>query len=118
MIFCLFVGDGNINIDDWVVDMRYEVISGTGYGSCESCDFTRSNCLIYIKSEKKSGKLSTKSGKIRTFTSSVLTLHRPLGWQLRFTPEILFFPDFQSDTNYTYKEELWVNYYDEKPLYI
>jgi len=29
------------------------------YRPCESCDFTRSNCLNYIKS----GKLSTKSGK-------------------------------------------------------
>jgi len=39
-----------------------------GYKPCESCDSPRSNCLIYIKSGnmvKKSGKLSTKSGKTR-----------------------------------------------------
>jgi len=35
-----------------------------GYRPCESCDFTRSNCLIYIKS----GNIVRKSGKIgKTF---------------------------------------------------
>jgi len=28
-----------------------------GYRQCDSCDFTRSNCLIYIKSEQTRGKL-------------------------------------------------------------
>jgi len=44
-----------------------------GYRPCERFNFTRSNCLIYIKSGigkygkeivEKSGKLSSKSGKI------------------------------------------------------
>jgi len=52
----------------------FETVCREGYRPCESCDLTRSNCLIYIKSGygkeigKKLGKSSTKSGKIRTFT--------------------------------------------------
>jgi len=45
------------------------------YRPCESCDFTKSNCLVnYIKlgnRVKKSGKIGKiikKSGKIETFT--------------------------------------------------
>jgi len=41
-----------------------------GYRLCESCDFTRSNCLIYIKSEnmlRKSGKIINKIGENRNF---------------------------------------------------
>jgi len=44
---------------------------GGGYRPCEICDFTRLNCLIYIKSENiigNLGKLSTRSWKIGTFT--------------------------------------------------
>jgi len=50
------------------------------YRPCETCDFTRSNYLIYIKSEnmvRESGKLSTKSGRIGTFTVSIDTASAP-----------------------------------------
>jgi len=40
------------------------------------CDFTRSHCLIYIKSGNVVNKSGTKSGKIRTLTS--VALHSPL----------------------------------------
>jgi len=51
-------------VDTISVDKKPKSIPG------ESRDFSRSNCLIYIKSGNmvgKSGKLSTKWGKIGTF---------------------------------------------------
>jgi len=57
------------------------------YRPCESCDFTKSNCVIYVKpgnmakkSEKKSGKLSTKSGKNRNFHIQYYHYIRPSAW--------------------------------------
>jgi len=43
-------------------------ITRGGYRLCESCDFTRSNSLIYIKSEnivRKLGKIEKNINKIR-----------------------------------------------------
>jgi len=57
----------------WVTN--FKIVTNLIFRHSKSCDFKRSNCLIYIKSVKKSGK---KSGKIGTFTKSVLTLHPPL----------------------------------------
>jgi len=34
-----------------------------GYRQCDSCDFTRSNCLIYIKSRGKIGEIINKLGE-------------------------------------------------------
>jgi len=58
--------------------------SRDGYKPCDSCYFTRSNCLIYIKSGyvvKKSGeieKMMNKIGKIETFTVSIDTASTPI----------------------------------------
>jgi len=49
--------------------IQAEIIKLAGADTCESCNFTRSNCLIYMKIGEKLGKLSKKkSGKIGTFT--------------------------------------------------
>jgi len=56
----------------WVIILQ--VIVRGGYRSCESCDSTMSNCLIYIKL----GNMVRKSEKIGTFTKSVLVLYPPL----------------------------------------